>query len=377
MFLRPRTRRSIGKAARLVLLALVAGSIAHCGPEKTPSDADSAAAALHEEAVALYGAGRFAEAIPLEEKALAARRRLLGDDDPRTIVSLSSLGGLLNSTGRLDEALPLLREAVERSRRVLGPDDPQTLGAMNSTAAVHWRKGELDEAQALLRETLSGCRRVFGDDHAFTLSTANNLGVLLTEAGRLEEALPLCREALEGRRGSLGSDHALTLQSMDSVVQALRASRRLDEATAQARELLDHGTGAFGEEHPQVLLWTTTLGTLHLDRGRPEDALAVLAPAEAAARRALTEQEPRRLGVFLAALGLARARTGDYPAAKAALDDAWIVLGDPAVGSTSDLTYVLSNLVELEDAWEAAEPGAGHAEAAADWRAELDALRGE
>jgi non-specific serine/threonine protein kinase/serine/threonine-protein kinase len=335
------------------------------------------AALLHSVAVALQGAGRFAEAVPLEENALAARRRLLGDDHPATLASLSTLGSLLNSAGRLDDALPLLREAVERSRRVLGGDDPETLGAMNSAAAVLWRKGELGEAQVLLREALAGCRRALGNDHPFTLTAANNLGVLLTEAGRPDEAIPLCREALDGRRRILGDDHALTLQSMDSMVQALRADRRLDEAIAQARELLDRGTLALGEEHVQTLLWTTTLGTLHLDAGQPGEALAVLAPAEAAARRALPGREPRRFGIFLAALGLAQARTGELDAAGAALDEARIVLEDPAVGSTSDVTYVLSNLEELEAAWHEADPGAGHGQAAAERRDEVERLRGD
>ena len=54
--------------------------------------------------------GELAEAKPLMEEALQARREALGNEHPDTLISMGSVGKLLKDMGQRAEALALLRE---------------------------------------------------------------------------------------------------------------------------------------------------------------------------------------------------------------------------------------------------------------------------
>ena len=72
----------------------------------------------------LYSQGELEDAEPLYREALNNSRRILGDDHPSTLISISNMAGFLDSQGNLEEAEPLFREASDRSRRTLPEDHP-------------------------------------------------------------------------------------------------------------------------------------------------------------------------------------------------------------------------------------------------------------
>jgi tetratricopeptide (TPR) repeat protein len=73
---------------------------------------------------AYRAAGDLGRAIPLFERALADRRRVLGDDRPDTFTSVNNLAGAYESAGDLGRAIPLYERALTDCRRVLGDDHP-------------------------------------------------------------------------------------------------------------------------------------------------------------------------------------------------------------------------------------------------------------
>ncbi|MBZ0269402.1 tetratricopeptide repeat protein, partial [bacterium] len=268
----------------------------------------------------------YPQAMPLQEAALETRRRVLGDDDPSTRTSIGNMGALLKSMGKYDEALPFEEQALEGRRRVLGDDHPKTLASINNMAGLLRSMGKLDEALPCFEEVLEGNRRVLGDDHPETLASINNMGSMLQKTGKLDEALPYYEEALDGRRRVLGDDHANTLISIAS------------------------------------------MGGLLFEQGKPEEAIALLEPAEAKAHQALTGAWLR---AFLTALGRSRTATEAFAAAETNLTESWTILNSAENAKVKDREKTLTRLVELYEAWDAAEPGAGHDGNAAEWRAKL------
>src|SRR6185436_516232 len=109
--------------------------------------------------------GLYAQAEPLLQEALAARRRLLGPEHPDTLTVAQAIGKLRDLGGRSQEAEAINREVVEARTRVLGPDHPDTLTSMNSLANSFARQGRYQEAEPLYRRTLTARRRVLGDAH--------------------------------------------------------------------------------------------------------------------------------------------------------------------------------------------------------------------
>lgn len=71
-------------------------------------------ASLRQALATLYQSiGLYDPALPLQESALATRRRVLGEEHPDTLVSIDSLGVLLQAKGKLVEAEPYILEALE------------------------------------------------------------------------------------------------------------------------------------------------------------------------------------------------------------------------------------------------------------------------
>jgi tetratricopeptide (TPR) repeat protein len=62
--------------------------------------------------------------LPLYERALAPRERVLGADHPDTALSLNNLAGLYQAQGAYERALPLYERALAICKRVLGPTTP-------------------------------------------------------------------------------------------------------------------------------------------------------------------------------------------------------------------------------------------------------------
>jgi tetratricopeptide (TPR) repeat protein len=73
----------------------------------------------------LYHArGRYADAEPFYQRALAIRERVLGPDHPDVALSLNNLAVLYDAQGRYAEAEPLYRRALVIGEKKLGPNHP-------------------------------------------------------------------------------------------------------------------------------------------------------------------------------------------------------------------------------------------------------------
>jgi len=94
------------------------------------------------------------------------------------------------SAGRLTEAIPLYERTLADRERVLGADHPDTLGSRNNFAVAYESAGRLTDAIPLYERTLADRERVLGADHPDTLTSRNNLAYAYESAGRLTDAIP-------------------------------------------------------------------------------------------------------------------------------------------------------------------------------------------
>ncbi len=149
-------------------------------------------ASLRQALASLYQSiGLYEAAFPLQESALASRRRTLGEEDPDTLDSINSMGLLLWAQGRLAEAEPYWREALEKRRRTLGEEHPDTLDSIGNMGSLLRAQGRLAEAEPYLREDLEKSRRTLGEEHPDTLVSLRLLVRLKLDQGRAREALDL------------------------------------------------------------------------------------------------------------------------------------------------------------------------------------------
>ena len=330
--------------------------------------------AINNLGVLLKKMGRYAEAESYLREALEGRRRLYGDDNPDTLAVIGNMGTLLDAMGKLGEAEQYSREVLEGCRRVLGDEHSHTLTAISNRGRLLQSMGRYAESEEYFREALEGRQRVLGDDHRDTLASFLNLASAFKELGEFGEAEAYYRKALEGTRRVLGDDHIQTLVTCNSLALLLDLMDRPGEAEPFVRESLNGCRRTMGEDHVRTLISLNTLGRVLRSLGRLDDAEAAGAEAVERARRALP-QGHWYLGIFLQDYGKTLAKLGRYDEAETALLEAHATF-DRAFGSDhARTTKAVDALIDLYDAWQQAEPNAGHDASAAQWRSRDSTIR--
>ena len=253
-------------------------------------------ASLRQALADLYGTiGRYDDALPLQESALATRRRVLGEESAETLASMDRMGLQLLWQGRIAEAERSLRDALERRRRSLGREHPQTLDSLNNFGGLLMSFGRPESAEPYFREAQEAGRRALGAEHPNTIAYLSNLGYALMSQGRFSDAEPFLREALESRRRLLGQEHPDTLDSINNIGFLLMRQERPNEAEPYFREVLETRRLVQGEEHPATLGAINTVAYLLLTQGKYAEAELRYREALSQRRLVLGEEHPDTL----------------------------------------------------------------------------------
>ena len=112
---------------------------------------------------------------PLFAKALAIRRKVLGEEHPDTAVSYNNLAFNLNSQGKYAEARAALREGAGHPPQGAGRGASRHGRQLQQPGLQPGSQGKYAEAQPLFEKALAICRKVLGEEHPDTATSYNNL----------------------------------------------------------------------------------------------------------------------------------------------------------------------------------------------------------
>ncbi len=171
---------------------------------KSSDPSESYASSLDWLAQVYDSQGRYGQAEPLYEKALALRRKLLGEDHPDVAHSLNNLAFLYDSQGRYEQAEPLYVQALALRRKLLGEDHPDVAYSLNNLAFLYDSQGRYEQAEPLYVQAIAILRDRLGPDHPNTKTGINNF-------------LQLIEAVVAAGRQSELSDHPYTQQVLASV----------------------------------------------------------------------------------------------------------------------------------------------------------------
>jgi tetratricopeptide (TPR) repeat protein len=169
--------------------------------------------------------------------------------------------------------------AVDGLRKRLGPEDPLTLNAMFNLARTYFHLGEEVKSHELLIWVLRLQKRFFGINHPETLMTRNELGMLLCASKRhLIAAKRLVENVLQARKDILGEEHAYTLWSVNDLSKIHVEMGRPDEAVAMLERIIPIVKRTLGEDHVGMTMTKSNLGKAYYVSERWKEAEEMIRP---------------------------------------------------------------------------------------------------
>jgi CHAT domain-containing protein/Tfp pilus assembly protein PilF len=258
----------------------------------TQSDELAEAKQLNEQVIQLYNQGKYSEAIPLAERLLSIRRKVLGNEHPDVATSLHNLAFLYASQGRYSEAEPLYRQALEMRKRLLGEEHPDVARSLHNLAGLYNALGRYSEAEPLYRQALEMNKRLLGEEHPSVALSLHSLALLYASQGRYSKAEPLWRQALEMRKRLLGNEHPDVATSLNNLAELYRKQGRYSEAEPLYRQALEMNKRLLGNEHPYVAGGLNNLALLYESQGRYSEAEPLYHQALEMNKRLLGNEHP-------------------------------------------------------------------------------------
>jgi non-specific serine/threonine protein kinase/serine/threonine-protein kinase len=299
--------------------------------------------------------GLYSEAERQFQRALELRQRFLGENGADTLLSLSSVAGVLEREGRLAKAEPLYTKVLEMQRRALGEEHPNTLSTRSSLAATYagqaiagdWAVGNYMRAEEIYTRLIPVQRRVLGEDHPRTLVSMGNLAAIYENQHKYALAEPLFIKTLEIERRALGDEHPDSLRTMSNLAELYRMQGDNVKAQPLYVRALEGERRVLGDRHRYTIFTMNGLAMLYRTDGDYGGAETLYAQALEGARQGLGEEHPRTLE-SMTGLAFTYGKERKYTKAEALYARA-LELRQKVLGREHPMT--LSTMIDLGWVW--------------------------
>ena len=222
---------------------------------------------LNQQVVQLHREGKYTEALPLAERAMAISEKALGSEHPAFAESLHNFANLHRAKGDYAKAEPLLQRAMAIREKALGSEHAAFGESLNTLAELYREKGDYVRAESLHKRALAIREKALGSEHPGVAQSLNNLALLYSLKGDYVRAEPLFKRALAIREKVFGAEHhsvATTLNTLAGVYvdkgDYVRAEPLYQRAIAIREKV-------FGAVHPSLATSLSNLATLYSEKG--------------------------------------------------------------------------------------------------------------
>ncbi len=198
--------------------------------------------------------GRWQEAVPLAERAVAIRAQALGERRPATASSLRQLGLLHFRLGDYAAAGAPLKRSLAIYQGLGAGYEARVADGHNNLGEYERVQDRLAAAEAHFRSGLEGARAHLAAADAIRLGLENNLAGLFKDLGRLDEAEPLLESALATLDSSGGAPAERATAGLN-LAEVQRLQGRPAEAAPRYRRALEQARAVLGDGHPDLVLF--------------------------------------------------------------------------------------------------------------------------
>ena len=240
-------------------------------PEFGP-DHEHTLEAADEMAPNLRVAGKYQEALEVDDDRLQRCRRVFGDEEQETLWARSNLAVNLRMLSDFAGAYEIDADVVRDWQLVVSEHDNRLLFTQANLARDLYGLGQYTEALTLLRRILPPFRQQLGVRHQHVLLAGRTLAIVLRKVGHYEEALAVAAEHHRDSESRYGPQHEHALVAAMTHANSLRVAGEQTDAQQLAAEAMDRYLRAFGESHPLALVAAVNYAIILREVGDSERA---------------------------------------------------------------------------------------------------------
>ncbi|MGV3516282.1 tetratricopeptide repeat protein, partial [Luteitalea sp.] len=211
--------------ARPIYEEAIAETRAAAGPES-----NAVADILSPYASVLWYLNDRERALGVYEESLRIRRRTLGPEHPNYAMTLLNYADSLVTMAQYERAVPMLREILALRGKTLPDAHPSVAGSMVLMGRALGPLGQMADAERSIRDGLALRIRTLPKGDWKIASARSVLGGHLALAGRVDEAEPLLLDAERELVATLGDDSAVVADARRRLVALYKATHRPDDA---------------------------------------------------------------------------------------------------------------------------------------------------
>ncbi|OCQ99140.1 hypothetical protein BCD64_22695 [Nostoc sp. MBR 210] len=278
----------------LVLNTPVAGIAQQQTSEYSPEQqaALKEALELYQQTQKLYQEGKYSAAIPLAERSLAIREKVLGNVHPDVAQSLDNLAALYDAQGKYQQAELLLLRSLAIYKKVLGNEHFFVATSLNNLAALYHAQRKYQQAEPLYQRSLAIWEKVLGNEHPNVASSLNNLASLYQAQGKYQQAELLYLRALAIMEKILGKEHLNVAASLNNLAGLYQVQGKYQQAEPLYLRTLAIFEKVLGDEHPNIATSLNSLASLYQAQGKYQQAEPLYLRSLAIIEKTLGKEHP-------------------------------------------------------------------------------------
>jgi CHAT domain-containing protein/Tfp pilus assembly protein PilF len=219
------------------------------------------------QAIELREAGKYAEAIPLAQKAVGICEQTLGEENRATASCVGLLASIYEDMGNYAAAEPLYKRSLAIFEKTLFAEDPTIGTSLRDLAWLYRVMRNYAAAEPLFKRSLAIFEKAYGTEHPSVVTSLDGLALLYVEMGNYAAAETLHKRSLAINEKVLGPNHPNTATSLNNLAVLYCAMGNYAAAEPLHKRSLAINETALGREHLFVAKSLNNLAALYYETG--------------------------------------------------------------------------------------------------------------
>lgn len=244
----------------------------------------------------LISAGKFTEAQPLAEEALAGREQVLGPEHPETAAALTLLATILRNRRELARAETLNQRALVIAETTPEPGHPDLAQIISEMGALALTRADFVKAEPFYQRAITIWEQTLGANHPNVAKGLSNLAAVHGQRGNYAKAEAALLRALTIREQALGAEHPDLNVTLTLLGNVYFTQRRYTQAASYYQRVLRLLDKVPASANPQQLMPVlNNLASIHTELGEYAQAESYYQRLQPLQEKTLEPHHPQTL----------------------------------------------------------------------------------